>query len=248
MPYNYTLAYRQAKYGEPLMRPLYYEFPKDTAANAIMDEYVWGDEILVAPVLQKAATSRKIYLPEGNWFDIVENKIYQGKQYIVYNVNIFYSPFFVKEGSFLPMFESQGNTTNIQKDNIAVWYIPSTKTSQYDLYEDDGESKNAISSNQFVLTHFSSTGLKDKKLNINISASNGSYKNKPTQRGFQLTIPSEAKPAKVLVNGKNIAFSKNSSPINIYSKTEILKYQIQSKLLLINIAFEGKPVKIEITY
>lgn len=248
LPYNYTLAYRQAKYGEPLMRPLYYEFPKDTAANTIMDEYVWGNEILVAPVLQKAAAVRKIYLPEGKWFDMVRNEIYQGKQNITYKVNLSYSPIFLKEGSFLPMFETEGNTASIQKNNLTVWYIPSTKTSQYDFYEDDGESKNAISTNQFVLTHFSATGLKDKKLNINISASNGSYKNKPVQRGFQFAIPAEAKPAKVLVNGKNIAFSEPKGYMNSYSKTEILKYQIQSKLLLMNIAFEGKPVKIEITY
>jgi oligosaccharide 4-alpha-D-glucosyltransferase len=248
LPYNYTLAYRQAKFGEPLMRPLYYEYPKDSTAANIMDTYLWGDEILVAPVLQKAATARKIYLPEGKWFDIVGNEIYQGKQNINYKVNLTYSPIFLKEGSFLPMFETEGNTKSITKTNLSVWYIPSTKTSQYELYEDDGESKNAISSSQFVLTHFSSTGLKDKKLNINISASNGLYKNKPIQRVFQLIIPSEAKPAKVLMNGRNIPFLENSNSINLYSKTELLQYQVKPKLLLLNIAFESKPVTIEITY
>jgi len=230
------------------MRPLYYEYPKDSTAANIMDTYLWGDEILVAPVLQKAATARKIYLPEGKWFDIVGNEIYQGKQNINYKVNLTYSPIFLKEGSFLPMFETEGNTKSITKTNLSVWYIPSTKTSQYELYEDDGESKNAISSSQFVLTHFSSTGLKDKKLNINISASNGLYKNKPIQRVFQLIIPSEAKPAKVLMNGRNIPFLENSNSINLYSKTELLQYQVKPKLLLLNIAFESKPVTIEITY
>ena len=53
LPYNYTLAYKQASKGEPLVAPLYYYYPKDTAAINVQDEFMWGENILVAPVLEK---------------------------------------------------------------------------------------------------------------------------------------------------------------------------------------------------
>src|SRR6185295_16616843 len=68
LPYNYTLAYRQALMGEPLVAPLYYYFPQDSSAVNIEDEFMWGPQILIAPVLQKGATRRKLYLPPGNWY------------------------------------------------------------------------------------------------------------------------------------------------------------------------------------
>jgi len=74
LPYNYTLAYEQTKYGKPLMAPLYYHFPHDNEAVNIQDEFMWGEDILVAPITTKNATERKVYLPEGKWYDAINKK------------------------------------------------------------------------------------------------------------------------------------------------------------------------------
>ena len=62
LPYNYSLAYQQTKFGKPLIAPLYYYFPNDTAAAAIQDEFMWGEGMLVAPIVEKGISKRKLYL------------------------------------------------------------------------------------------------------------------------------------------------------------------------------------------
>ena len=62
LPYNYSFAYQQTKYGKPLMAPLYYYFPSDTTALKIQDEYMWGENILVVPVLEKGSRVKNIII------------------------------------------------------------------------------------------------------------------------------------------------------------------------------------------
>ena len=62
------------------MRPLIYEWPNDTNAVNCQDEYLLGDDLLVAPLLEENATSREVYLPEGMWFDFFDGTEYVGNQ------------------------------------------------------------------------------------------------------------------------------------------------------------------------
>ena len=150
MPYNYTLAYRQAKFGEPLMRPLYYEFPNDTIAANIEDEFMWGDEMLVAPVLQKNATERKVYLPEGKWYRVIYDTLYNGNTWINLPVKITSIPFFIKEGSIIPFYNFDDSLHNNVKQ-LTWTYYPSDKKSEYTLFSDDGINKNSLRDNNYQL-------------------------------------------------------------------------------------------------
>ena len=69
MPYTYTITREARDTGLPLMRALWLHYPQDAEAVKLGDEFLWGRDLLVAPVTEKAAKSRKIYLPAGNWFD-----------------------------------------------------------------------------------------------------------------------------------------------------------------------------------
>ncbi len=70
--------------GDPVMRPLFYEFPEDAAAWNVDDEYLLGPDLLVAPILYENMTERKVYLPAGSWRSIADNKIYEGgREYMV---------------------------------------------------------------------------------------------------------------------------------------------------------------------
>ena len=112
MPYNYTLAWQNATTGAPLMRPLFYSYAEDTATLRISNEYLWGDNLLVAPVTVKGITSLKIYLPEGQWFDFNNGKEYAGKQWLDYQLTLEDLPVFVKAGSFIPMMKSINSADN----------------------------------------------------------------------------------------------------------------------------------------
>ena len=128
LPYNYTLAYEEAKFGKPLVRPLFYYDNADSNLFKVQDEYFWGDNILVAPVLEKGATERKIYLPESNWYNFFTDEKIEGKKWVTEKIDINNIPVFVKEGSFIPMFESVlpvKNTRDYTGKNITIKYYPS---------------------------------------------------------------------------------------------------------------------------
>jgi oligosaccharide 4-alpha-D-glucosyltransferase len=185
---------------------LLYNYATDTNAIKTENEYLFGDNILVAPVTKRGATVQKVYLPEGNWYDVETNKNYAGKSFTDVDVTDYKKPLFYKEGSFIPQYFSSGeNTTEINRKKLKVIHVPSASKSNYDMYDDDGETKNALALNQYELIKFSSTGKTNKGLVINIQNSNGNYKGKPLERNISLTIPAlDVSPKTVVVNGKPI--------------------------------------------
>lgn len=146
LPYNYSLAYQHSKYGKPLMSPLYYYFQDDTTAAKIQDEFMWGENILVAPVLEKGITEKKLYLPKGKWLDTHGDLLEGGKwQYI--SVSLDHIPVFYREGAFVPY---QDFSPSLKKDfNITVnknrkailLYVPSSLKTSFMWFADDGFSK-----------------------------------------------------------------------------------------------------------
>ncbi|MCQ2578789.1 MAG: family 31 glucosidase [Treponema sp.] len=82
VPYISKLSKEAAKTGAPVMRAMFYEFPNDEKCWELRDQYMFGDEYLVAPVLKAGIKSRKVYLPEGKWTDIRDGKVFDGGQVI----------------------------------------------------------------------------------------------------------------------------------------------------------------------
>jgi oligosaccharide 4-alpha-D-glucosyltransferase len=232
LPYIYTLAYRQTKFAEPLVKPLLYNYSTDTNAIKTENEYLFGDNILVAPVTKRGAVLQKVYLPEGNWYGVETNKNYIGKSFTDVDVTEYKKPLFYKEGSFIPQYISTGeNTAEINRKNLKVIYVPSALKSNYDMYDDDGETKNALALNQFELIKFSSTGKTSKGLTISIQNNNGSYKGKPSERNISLIIPALEKcPQTVLLNGKVVK--------NIIWDNEILTIAVTSKNVPVKVEFK----------
>ncbi len=79
MPYLYTAVRECHDTGLPIMRALWLHHPDDATAVARGDEYLWGRDILVAPVVEKGATSRRVYLPRGTWFDFWTERAHRGR-------------------------------------------------------------------------------------------------------------------------------------------------------------------------
>ena len=69
LPYTYTLAWEARDSGLPLMRAMWLHYPDDVRARGLGTQFMWGRDLLVAPVFTKGATSREVYLPKGDWYD-----------------------------------------------------------------------------------------------------------------------------------------------------------------------------------
>lgn len=246
LPYNYTLAYRQAKYAEPLVKPLFYNYSNDSLAVKAADEFLFGDNILVAPVLHKDENSRQVYLPQGLWYEVGTNTLNRGNEYIEIDVSEFKKPLFYKEGSFIPQYICNGeNTAEINRKKLMITYVPGLAKSSYEMYDDDGENKNALAQNQFELIKFSSSGKSAKGITI-IAQSTGNYKGKPAERNTVITIPTiDAIPKQVLVNAKPIKIS-TSDDADI-EKTAIWKGD-DKRMLTIPVTIKNIPVKVEIKW
>ncbi|NLA58524.1 MAG: glycoside hydrolase family 31 protein, partial [Firmicutes bacterium] len=77
-PYIKTLMQEAHEKGTPVMRPLFYDFPKDEKAWEIEDQYMFGSDIMVCPILYEGMREREVYLPEGSWWSMVDKKVYEG--------------------------------------------------------------------------------------------------------------------------------------------------------------------------
>lgn len=98
LPYVKRLMEQAHEKGTPVMRPLFYDFPEDGKCWEIEDEYMFGPEILVAPILYEKQRERKLYLPEGEWRSLHDGKVYTGGADIVCDAPIDAIPVFVKNG------------------------------------------------------------------------------------------------------------------------------------------------------
>jgi len=99
LPYIYSLAYQASKRGHPVIRPLAYEFQDDENCYQINDEYMLGPSLLVAPILEKGAQKREVYLPRGTWLDWWTEDEQQGEAWVTATQEL---PLFLRKGSILP--------------------------------------------------------------------------------------------------------------------------------------------------
>lgn len=204
LPYTYTLAYEAAHNGKPLVRPMFFYQSADSNLFKAEDQYMFGDAFLVAPILEKGSTVRRLYLPQGEWYDFGSNQKMRGGQWVEVPVKLHEIPVFVKAGSIVPMTTAMATTAEYFQQPLNIIYFPASGKSRYELYEDDGVSKNALTRRQYELTTIEAQ-TNDKELWVKIAANKGSYANKPKNRNITLKIPGLArKPTELLLNGRLI--------------------------------------------
>ncbi|NNV56358.1 TIM-barrel domain-containing protein [Limnovirga soli] len=190
LPYNYTLTYNQAAKAEPLVSPLYYYYGTDTTATNIGDEFMFGKNLLIAPVLEKAATNKQVYLPKGAWYALNNNSIIQGQQWIQQPVGLQQMPVFVKAGSIIPQLPDSlfiSNTNNYTTKNIYWHYYASSEASEGYMYDDDGSSKNAIKTGKYEIISVKAIP-QAKSVQFNFTSTGGNFNGKPAIRHFKMVL------------------------------------------------------------
>jgi alpha-glucosidase len=138
MPYIYSYAWEAGRTGLPITRALLLEFPDDPGSVAAPgDEYLFGQSLLVAPVLHEGLTNRKVYFPPGKWFDWDYGYEYEGGREWVVSAPQNRIPVAVRAGAIIPMAPDMKNTSEKPWDPLTVEIYPAGKSS-FTLYRDDG--------------------------------------------------------------------------------------------------------------
>jgi len=139
MPYLYSAIKESSESGMPVIRALWLHYPDDSAAVGRGDEYLYGRDLLVAPVVEKGATSRSLYLPGGSWYDFWTHERTEGGREIARKVNLETIPLYVRAGAILPMGPLKQYTGEQAEDALTLWVHPGANGA-YSLYEDDGKT------------------------------------------------------------------------------------------------------------
>jgi alpha-glucosidase (family GH31 glycosyl hydrolase) len=141
LPYLYSAVRECTVTGMPVMRALWLHYPDDPKAVACGDEYLWGRNVLVAPVVESSTKTRKVYLPGGDWYDFWTGDRVGGGREIQRPVDLDTMPLYVKAGSILPLGPVKQYTSEANDQPLSISIYPGTDAS-FLLYEDDGISFN----------------------------------------------------------------------------------------------------------
>jgi oligosaccharide 4-alpha-D-glucosyltransferase len=235
LPYNYTLAWLNSSQGTPLMRPLYYSDPENALVGNYSDEYYWGDEFLVAPVLYKGQEKKDVYLPEGTWFDFWNDNKHAGGRTINEKLAMDKIPVYVKAGSFVPMIDPITNTAGYSSANLTVHYYfdEGAKSSSYTMYEDDGKINGDLEKGMNELLNFKAEAS-NGGIAFTLSKSGGKYERMPLERNLEFVIHNVPKaPTSTSADGKNLVsqWDKDLKQLRFILKWKMEPSKIDIKLL-----------------
>ncbi|MFH1194948.1 MAG: glycoside hydrolase family 31 protein [bacterium] len=205
IPFWYNEFYNSTLTGLPVLRAMYLNFQKDENCYSrdAQFQFMLGENILVAPVLNQYDDFKKFYLPEGKWYDMTNEEVVDGGKWIVKEAPIDRLLWFLREGGIIPMQESMNYIGEKEVDQIELTVFPSI-SSKFSLYEDDGTSFK-YKSGEFSFTEFDL--IEDKNsLGIKIFKSTADYKT--VNRSYVLKILAQEKPGKITVNDREISETK----------------------------------------
>ena len=183
------------------MRPLVLEYPGDPQVSNLADEYLFGPEILVAPILDEGAIERSVYLPQGNWIDYWSEEIHMGPRHITTRAELNKLPLFVRQGAIIPMGPDLQYSSQHALDPLTLEIYRGADRSLI-LYEDDGEST-AYQNGDYAETRFDITHS-DRELICHLGQTKGNFRNFPSERTIILNIHQQPQMAAVTCDAEPV--------------------------------------------
>jgi len=226
LPYNYNLAFKNSKFGTPLMHPLFFEEPFNDEVLANDKTYLWGNNILVSPVVKSEIKEQDVYFPvNSNWFDFYTDELIVGGQTKKITLKEESIPTYVRGGSFIPRIQSIQNTEEYSLKNFDLHYYhdANIQRSTDKLYNDDGTTPYAYEKGLYEIIHLKSefkTGylvidinvelghsstIKEKNINLII---HNIQKNPRKVKGFEYEWNELDKTLKIVVADKEFTNKK----------------------------------------
>ncbi|MFQ5865424.1 MAG: TIM-barrel domain-containing protein [bacterium] len=243
LPYIYSGAWENHQTGVPIVRPLIFDYPDDIRVTNLTSEWLFGDELLVRPVVSANARTASIYLPEGKWIDFHGEDFYTGPNTITVPVTLEDIPIFVKAGAVIPMAPAAQfvGVPALPQDVLHLECYPEG-ASEFVLYEDDGITYDYENGNHSTTwLSFSDDGT---SLSLTIEGRMGPFV--PIERDYQAAFHLlEEKPTQVRVNFSLIRETTVDSLSN--GLRDVWAYDAQSKSCLVRIRDDGTPSTILVT-
>lgn len=245
-PYLYTYSRKAHDSGLPITRGLFMEYPNDAEAAKIDNQFIFGEELLVAPVLKKGERVKRVYLPEGEWIDFNDKKTeYLGGEKLPYKAPLNTIPIFVKKGSIIPMMPIMQYIGEKRDYPVTFHIFPNyeDEKASFTLYEDEGENQDYLKG-IFSLTYIVCTTV-SSGFNIDISPEDKGF-HQSDKRNFVLSILTDKKPTSVSING-NAATLVPLEKLNIDNDfSQQWSWDENGKKLLLKTPDQRKKINIKI--
>lgn len=239
MPYNYTLAYENSMHGTPLARPLFFYDDSPLALFHANDEYFWGENFLVAPILTEGSRERLVYFPKGSdWINFWTNELHRGGEQAYVKALLQQMPLFVRAGSFVPMSLPYQTMSAYDTETLLVHYFldANVSESQYTMYNDDGALPEALSKQAFETLHFYATH-RNNQLVFRFDQSGG-YEGMPESRELRFLVHCfERAPQTVRYNGQ--ALDQSSAADDFDQRERGWRWDREANKLYIKVQLES---------
>ena len=199
IPYIYTYAWLAHRDAMPLLRPLYLQHPELEEAYKQPYEYFFGDDLLVAPVLE-AGGQRTVYLPPGQWVDFFHGKRYQGGTTFTARYAVDDMPVFARAGAIVPM-QPPSEYSDAKPLDTLILHVFGEGDGDFQLYEDDGVSLDGGES-RYATTLIHHRSSQDGVQELVIEPAKGEFEGQVQKRIYELRFHASKKPAALTVDGK----------------------------------------------
>jgi alpha-glucosidase (family GH31 glycosyl hydrolase) len=199
LPYTYTIARECCDTGLPMMRALWLHHHDDPQAIVRGDQFLWGRDLLVSPVVAKGATSRRLYLPRGRWIDFWTEQAMDGGREIDREVDLETMPLHVRAGAIIPMGPVKQYTDEPIDAPMALTVYPGADGA-FTVYEDDGKSF-AHKNGDFMRVAMT---WSDASRRLRITLAPGSRMRAPHQRQFEVRVAGARTSRTITFNGSPV--------------------------------------------
>ena len=212
VPYIYTEARRTYDTGVAFLHPLYYNWPEEEQAYAAKNEYLFGENMIVAPVVSPidqstGLASESVWLPKGEWIEWNTGRHFTGPADLTRRFSILETPVYVRAGAIVPMAPKMSSTSEKPVDPLILTIFPLAEgqKSTYTLYEDSGKARD-YQVGKAAWTDLRASEV-DGDLTVTISPVRGDYAGMPAQRAYELHLPGDWAPQSVSINGTALKYA-----------------------------------------
>ena len=229
LPYIYTIMHEAAVTGMPAMRPMFFAFPDDGQFTWTDDEFMFGSDLLIAPVFSEGVRTREVRLPKGTWYDYWTGVRYEGNRTISVDAPLNRIPVFVKAGAIIPTQQVVQYTGQAPIDPLTLTVYPADLQSNATYYDDDGETFN-YERGVFLQRSFNQWNS-EHSVTFTMNGTEGSYI--PASRSVVIRLMDfGSRPKEVEITGRRL---KSVAVEQLPSSNECWSYQPDAKIVSVKI-------------
>lgn len=211
IPYIYTYARQSYDTGVSICRPLYYDYPEVDEAYKAETTYMFGDEILVSPIVAASnfkigTATKQFWLPEGKWYEAETGDVLEGNQKHERSFAQNEIPFYYKEGAIIPQYPDIKHLKE-KVNSLIVEFVPG-KSGSFSYYEDAGDN-DEYKIGKFTTTKITQETSRDTGVYV-IYPREGAFEGMILKRSYKFRILSKLPADKISVNGNEYTYSKEA--------------------------------------